>query len=100
QLESLDLNYAPISDYALDHIGGMRGLRELILYGCPNLTDVGFAKLQSLKNLQKLNVGRTRLTDSQFQVLSTKLFEITEINVTADGVSDAGLAGLVNMRKL
>ena len=100
QVETLDLNHAPISDYALERMGAMKGLRDLELYGCPNLTDVGFAKLQPLKGLLKLNVGRTRLTDNQFVTLSTKLSELTELNINADGMSDAGLAGLANLRKV
>jgi len=100
QLNMLDLNRAPISDAALERIGSMKGLRELNFYSCPNLTDFGFARLQVLKGLTKLNVARTRLTDSQFIELSTKLVEITEIDVAADGMTDQGLAGLANMRKL
>jgi len=100
QLDTLDLNHAPISDYALERVGSMKGLRELNLYACPNLTDVGFAKLQPLKGLLKLNVGRTRLTDSQFVTLSTKLSELAELDINTNGMSDAGLAGLANLRKV
>lgn len=100
QIDTLDLNRAPISDYALERIGSMKGLRELNLYDCRNLTDIGFAKLQPLKGLLRLNVAHTRLTDSQFAELSMKLSELSELNVNSDGMSDAGLAGLVNLRKL
>jgi hypothetical protein len=100
QLSVLDLNRAPISDAALERIGSMRGLRDLNLQGCRNLTDFGFAKLQALKGLTKLNVAYTRLTDSQFIELSAKLLEITDINVASDAMTDQGLAGLLNMRKL
>ena len=100
QLSALELYYAPISDAALERIGSMKGLRDLNLFSCRNLTDFGFAKLQALKGLTKLNIEHTRLTDSQFIELSTKLLEITELNVASDAMTDQGLAGLVNLRKL
>ena len=53
-----------------------------------------------LKGLLKLNVGHTRLTDGQFVTLSTKLSELTELNINSDAMSDAGLAGLANLRKV
>jgi hypothetical protein len=100
QLTVLDLNRSPISDAALERFGSMRGLRDLNFYECRNLTDFGFARLQALKGLTRLNVEHTRLTDSQFIELSTKLLEITDINVASDAMTDQGLAGLVNLRKL
>jgi Leucine-rich repeat (LRR) protein len=99
-LETLDLNRAPISDAAMDGVAAMRGLKELILNRCPNLTDYGMTKLVTLKDLLKLDLGYTRLTDSGFKTLSMKLLEMDELNAAASGMSDAGLAGLDNMRKI
>ncbi|OAI56570.1 hypothetical protein AYO49_04030, partial [Verrucomicrobiaceae bacterium SCGC AG-212-N21] len=99
-LESLDLNRAPISDAAMDGVAAMRGLRELILHRCPNLTDYGMTKLVTLKDLVKFDIGYTRLTDAGFKTLSMKLSEMDEINAAASGMSDGGLAGLENMRRI
>jgi hypothetical protein len=99
-LEALDLNSAPVSDAAMDGVAAMRGLKELNLHRCPNLTDYGMTKLVTLRGLVKFDVGYTRLTDSGFKMLSMKLSEMDEINVAASGMSDGGLAGLENMRKI
>src|SRR5262249_12024922 len=88
------------SDAALDGVAAMKGLKELLLFRCPNLTDYGFTKLATLKGLKKLDVGHTRLTDAGFKTLSMKFAEMEDINAAADGMSDGGLAGLENMRKI
>jgi hypothetical protein len=99
-VETLDLSAAPISDAAMDGVAAMRGLKELTLHRCPNLTDYGLTKLVTLRGLLKLDVGHTRLTDAGFRTLSQKLPEMDEINAAAAGMSDGGLAGLENMRKI
>jgi hypothetical protein len=99
-LESLDLNYAPISDAAMEGVAALRGLKELTLHRCPNLTDIGMTKLVALRGLLKFDVGYTRLTDAGFKTLSMKLSDMAEINAAAAGMSDGGLSGLENMRKI
>ncbi|HEY2574539.1 MAG TPA: protein kinase [Verrucomicrobiaceae bacterium] len=100
KLDTLLLYHAPISDYAMDGVAGMKGLKELNLSRCPNLTDIGLTKLVTLKSLVKLDVGHTRLTDAGFQTLSMKLSEVNDLNCTSDALSDAGLSSLTNFRKL
>lgn len=99
-LETLDLTRAPISDDAMDGVAALKGLKELILYRCPNLTDYGMTKLVTLRGLLKFDVGYTRLTDSGFKTLSMKISDVEELNVASSGMSDSGLAGLENMRKI
>ncbi|MFO1486726.1 MAG: protein kinase [Verrucomicrobiaceae bacterium] len=101
QITSLDLTYAPISDFALDNIGSMTSLEELSFYGCKNLTDSGYLKLLSLyKTLKRLNPVRTKLSDAALAPLAEKCTEITDIDVSQTAVSPAGLSALVNLRKL
>ncbi|RBP39111.1 hypothetical protein DES53_110135 [Roseimicrobium gellanilyticum] len=84
----------------MDGVAALKGLKILTLHRCPNLTDYGLIRLVTLRGLIKLDLGYTRLTDAGFKTLSMKLADVDELNVAASGMTDGGLAGLENMRKI
>jgi internalin A len=100
-LEVLDLSESSITDFALDHIGLMTALQDIRFHGCRGLTDSGFLKLLPLgRSVTRVTFGGTRLSDYGFKEMTTKLTELTEVDLSNTGVSPAGLASLVNLRRL
>ncbi|MCA9805352.1 MAG: protein kinase [Cyanobacteria bacterium HKST-UBA02] len=68
--ENVDLKGSGIDDRAFDHLSKMKGIRELILDNCINITDSGIIKMAGSKSLARLHLAGTRVTDKIFEPLS------------------------------
>jgi WD40 repeat protein len=88
RLEYLNLRHTKqLTDAALTHVGGMKGLTELHLNLTP-ITDAGLNHLKDLRNVRVLNLGATAVTDAGLEGLKdwarlvALLLEGTKVNGT------------------
>jgi len=93
---------APLLDGSAAHISALATLRQLYLWDT-RLTQVGFAHLPKLCNLDYLEIGGTKLSDTCVQHLAL-ITSLRELSLSdARDVSDAGvphLRALTNLEAL
>jgi Leucine-rich repeat (LRR) protein len=87
------------------HLRGLRqlkGLRELRLSACDNVTDKGLAELAALEGLEKLDVSSTTKAPKGLKHLAglkrLRALDVSNSFVTNDDLK--GLAGLASLREL
>jgi serine/threonine protein kinase/Leucine-rich repeat (LRR) protein len=92
--------YAPrhIEDADLDYINHLP-LTHLSLSENKSITDVGFAKLESQKNLVDLSLTGTKISDRALQVIS-RLPDLENLRLHSTDVTNTGLKSLEKMKKL
>jgi len=85
----------------MEHITKLTNLKDLTLFGCPNLGNAGLEKLASLKLLKRLWVHSTNVTFSGLTRLSA-LPNLTNLNVGNfhRGNSVLDVAGLTKLERL
>jgi hypothetical protein len=62
-----------ISDAGLAYVSRMQLLKKLMIINMPNMTDVGFAQLHGLKNLEVLTIRKCGLTEAGLRELHEAL---------------------------
>ena len=55
----------------MEHIAKLTNLEDLMLFGCPSVTNEGLAKLRTLKSLKKLNLSFMNIDISGLEQLNT-----------------------------
>ena len=100
-LESLDLGDAYVLDHSLVPLAKMKNLRRLNLLGTL-VTDEGLKHLSGLTELEDLDLYGVKVTDSGIEHLS-KLKKLRRLNLLGAQISDASagiLSGLEELREL
>ena len=100
-LESLDLGDAYVLDHSLAPLAKMKNLRRLNLLGTL-VTDEGLKHLSGLTELEDLDLYGVKVTDSGIEHLS-KLKKLRRLNLLGAQISDASagiLSGLKELREL
>ncbi len=95
-LDQLLLNGTGIGDAGLAHIKGHSRLRDLYC-GNPSVTDVGIANLHVLTDLRRLDLSDSRITDEGLVHLG-KLSNLKGLLLQRTEVTDAGLAHLHGLK--
>ncbi|MFP6901366.1 MAG: hypothetical protein VCA36_10510 [Opitutales bacterium] len=90
------LGFTQITDGGLAAVASFPNLRELRINGSVKVTDLGVAHLGKLKNLEKLDLGRTRISSASAASLG-KLPALQELEVVGTGF---GPDGIQTLRKL
>ena len=100
-LESLDLGDAYVLDHSLTPLAKMKNLRRLNLLGTL-ITDEGLKHLSGLTELEDLDLYGVKVTDSGIEHLS-KLKKLRRLNLLGAQISDASagiLSGFEELREL
>jgi hypothetical protein len=92
RLESLSLNWTPVTDTGLAHLTGLTELRELALMRT-RITDAGLARLSGLTSLEDLWLTDTRITDVGLAQLRG-LTRLRQVWLKGTGVTDTGVEEL------
>lgn len=92
-VEQLDLSNSAITDEDLQYIGEMTNLTKLEITSCANISDEGVAYLRGLKNLDTIQLSKTRITDKSIDVL-TPLKRLRSLELFNTQVTDDGIAKL------
>src|SRR5690242_4393102 len=92
RLESLGLNWTPVTDAGLAHLTGLTRLRELALMRA-RITDAGLVHLRGLTSLEDLWLTDTRITDAGLAHL-TGLTRLRQVWLKGTQVTDAGVGEL------
>jgi thiol-disulfide isomerase/thioredoxin len=96
---SVDFGGTKVMDAGLKEIKELKGLRELGLVGCAQVTDAGLKELQGLTKLQTLFIGGTGVTDAGLKHLQG-LKELQRLGLSRTRVTDAGLKELKGLKGL
>jgi hypothetical protein len=99
KLERLDLSHTRITDEGLLHLKPAKQIRDLNLYYAEQITDQGMAAIRDWKNLKRLNVRGTRISDGTLAIVSG-LTQLEALDISYTQVTDNGLDGLVPLTKL
>ncbi len=76
----------------------LAGLQELVLGAAP-ITDRGLAAVRGMRELNRLNVTGTRVTDDGLVVL-VELPKLEKLRIGGPAITDAGVARLKTMKQL
>lgn len=98
-LERLDLAHTKITDAGLQHLSGLRNLRELSLYYAEYISEDGLAVLKQFPALQRLNLRGTRVGSKVFEHIA-HLKELRELDLGFTEITDDGFDQLVGLEKL
>ena len=97
EVDRVDFASTQIADSDLACLKGLRGLRELELWGTP-ITGAGIVHLKDLPNLRSLGLG-WRLDEGELAHLE-KLTNIEELGLCGPQVTDASLSHLGRLTRL
>jgi Leucine-rich repeat (LRR) protein len=92
----------PITDRNIAELASLRGLKQLDISGCREVTDDGIAILKSLPLLERLNLSRCAITGNGIAPVAS-LKKLRELSLEATKVDDDGLrhiSTLPNLREL
>ena len=116
-MEVLRLDHLKTTDDPVEHVAGLKKLREVMLVDCPitdkslvtlakfkglehldlsmtKITDKGIAELQPLSKLRRLELAWTSVTDSGLELLATNHPLLEELGLTRTKISEKGLQHL------
>jgi hypothetical protein len=79
-INQLLLHGTQATDEGLKHVGKMATLEALFIWDATSITDAGVAHLAGLKNLKKIHISRSRITDESL-VLMSSLPRIEELSL-------------------
>jgi Leucine-rich repeat (LRR) protein len=92
-LRALDLLQTNVSDAGLEHLKGLKQLRELNLWNDPKIKGPGLKHLAGLDSLERLNLGQTQIRDEDLQHL-VGLKRLKFLDTSRTQVTDAGARAL------
>ncbi len=100
KLTVLDLTETTITDAGLKHVGGLKPLTVLYLYGVLNVTDAGAKHLEGLTELEMLHANAVPFGDAGFASLA-KLPKLKRLYADfLPNVSDTGMRALAKSPSL
>ena len=99
KLERLDLSHTRITDEGLLHLKPAKQITDLNLYYAEQVTDQGMAAIRDWKNLKRLNVRGTRVSDGTLAIVSG-LTQLESLDIAYTQFTDNGLDALVPLTKL
>ncbi len=97
-VETLDLEFAPITDRGLNCVRGMTKVRNLTL-NWTKISDAGLASLEGMHQLRTLSLANTEVTDAGLVHLR-ELSDLQELSLSYTKVKDHGLAYLGGLQRL
>lgn len=77
---------------------GNSGRRQEGDFSTLNLTDELMKKVATIKELEKLDVGHTKITDKSLEYISK--LPLRELDLSADAITDAGLSNIAEIPTL
>jgi len=98
-LRFLQIVRTSVSDVGMQAIGSLVNLRTLDIMVAPAVTDNGIRSLGHLKDLVKLTVLQTRLTDGSLPAIS-RLHALKVLILDGHPITDAGLACLGSLSEI
>jgi internalin A len=99
QLESLALGQSPLTDAGLKEIAGLKKLRVLTVFNMEGISDATLHYLKELKDLEDLNLARTKITDAGLQDLE-QFVHLRSLDLSITNVTDAGLSHIKGLKQL
>ena len=87
------LGFTKFTDAGLAPLANLTNLRELRINGSVKVTDVGMVHLTKLNRLEKLDLGRTRISSAAAASLG-KLPALKELEVVGSGFGPDGIQAL------
>ncbi len=97
-LQTLSLGKCPLTDKSATALGTLRTLNALYI-GESKLTDTTFAHFKKLVNLKVLDISDSALTDKSATVL-VGFKKLEELNLSKTKFADAGVVALKELEKL
>jgi Leucine-rich repeat (LRR) protein len=98
-LKTLDLSLSRISDRGMRSLRGATGIVDLNLYFAEQVTDEGMSAIKGWKNLKRLNVRGTKITDMTLEFVST-IPTLESLDVGYAEITDVGLDHLTSLPNL
>jgi internalin A len=101
-LSTLDLSLTRITDTGIQELKPLTGIVEFNLYYAEYVTDEGTAAIKGWKNLKRLNVNGTKITDTTLEHIGG-ITSIESLNIGRAMVTTIGLerlTGLPNLKEL
>ena len=89
----------PLTDTALDELTTFPDLTSLHIVDCPEVTDAGLKRVESLQKLRRLDLRGSSITDDGLSRLAD-LKELRELCLKRTAVSDDGLVHLKQLKNL
>ncbi|MBI1358407.1 MAG: hypothetical protein GC160_29070 [Acidobacteria bacterium] len=99
KLATLDLSLTHITDQGMQELKDLPGITDLNLRFAEYVTDEGLAAVKGWKNLERLNVHGTKISDTTLEHISG-LTNIEVLDVGSSMVTDVGLEQLSSLPKL
>jgi len=96
-MESLNLQFAEINE-DVEAIAAAPKLQDMTLMSS-KLDDIGGQHLGKFKNMRRLFVWNTKITDKSMPAIGS-LAELETIYLNGTGITDEGLKSLANLKKL
>jgi Leucine-rich repeat (LRR) protein len=101
-IERLDLSHTRITDEGLLRLKPARKITDLNLFYAESITDQGLTAIRDWKQLRRLNLRGTRISDGTLEVIG-RLTGLEALDIAHTSVTDNGLdylITLVNLKEL
>jgi Leucine-rich repeat (LRR) protein len=99
RLVRLDLSHTRITDDGLLHLKSQSQIEDLNLFYAEQITDQGMNAIKGWKNLRRLNVRGTRISDGTLAIAGT-LPGLESLDIAYTQITDNGLDALVPLTHL
>jgi ribosomal protein L15 len=99
KLHRLTLRGLPIDNEAMKVFSGLPTLKRLYLNELSSISDAGIRNLESLKDLELLEIWESPITDESLGTIA-KLASLKTLIIRVTDITDAGLEKLLAMPKL
>jgi internalin A len=98
-LTNLDLSLTRITDQGMLELKNLAGIVDLNLYYAEYVTDEGLAAIKGWKNLKRLNVHGSKISDTTLEHISG-ISTLESLNMGSAMVTDIGLERLTSLPNL
>lgn len=99
KLAWLDLSLTHVTDQGMQELKGLTGVVDLNLRFAEYVTDEGLAAIKEWKNLKRLNVHGTKISDTTLEHIAG-ISTIEALDVGSSMVTDVGLEQLSSLENL
>ena len=98
-LKKLDLSHTRISDEGMVYLRNAPEIADLNLYYAEQITDQGMSAIKEWKQLKRLNLRGTRVSDGTLEIVS-HLQQLEALDIANAPVTDNGLDSLMTLINL